>query len=342
MAIHSDHYALVVGIDHYPKYRPLEGARADASRFHTWLKDKAIGGGVPDANIRLVLSTPDPVRPIHENIDDALEEIIQATEAKAGERLYIYFSGHGLARSNVGADLCLAKWSKRRRGRALDSLDYLKLISGSGHFREIVMFLDCCRVRQVRTRSLMSTLDFPRPDEEAAFSRSFVGYATEFMNAAFEAEIDGNDQDEIRGHFTTALVDALNGRAADAPGGVRASRLKEYLELQTPIIARAANHLQKPEVQNGLPSDPEPVFGSAPPAAEPGEVTVNITFAQWRSGEVILEDANLDEVRRGDATSGPWQVPLTRGLYLLRGIGNDEEQSLRVTGDEEGGKDVQF
>lgn len=337
MPQHPRHYALVIGIDHYPKFRSLSGACKDARDFYSWLLDTSAGGGVPEENVELVLSAPDPVRPIHEEIDDALERILlEARRISSAERLYLYFSGHGLARSNFGADLCLAKWSKRRRAMALDSMNYLNLVMGCGYFREVVFLMDCCRVREVRSTALPSTIELPGPGDDAPASRSFVGYATEFMNAAYEADAGGNGTtDEVRGHFTVALMQALKGAAADAPGGVKASRLKEYLEIHTPLIAASHNHVQKPEVINGLPARREPVFGSALPSEQPTGFAIIIAFQSGREGEIVVEDGQLHELKRGDATTGPWRVPVSgRTVLLIRHMATGQEQTVRVNGDE--------
>jgi len=47
----------VVGVDHYPRFRSLQGAVADATRFHAWLCD-ADGGDLALQHSRLVLSKP--------------------------------------------------------------------------------------------------------------------------------------------------------------------------------------------------------------------------------------------------------------------------------------------
>lgn len=266
MPEHVGHYALVVGIDHYPRFRSLKGARKDAEDFHAWLIDPD-GGGVPPENVKLVLSKEDPLRPIHDDIDDALEGILlKARRGDGKKRIYLYFSGHGLGRSNLGADLCLASWSKLQRARALDSSGYLKLLMGCGCFREVIFLLDCCRVREVRAHALPPGIDLPAPGDDAPNCRSFIGYATEFMSAAYEVETgQTNGKSDVRGHFTRALMDALKGAAAELTGGVRASKLKEYLEVNTPLIAKANSHIQKPEVVNGLDAAEEPLFGHARP-----------------------------------------------------------------------------
>lgn len=348
MPDHPDHYALVVGIDDYPNYRSLQGAKQDAKDFAAWLLDRSTGGGLPKTNLKLLLSKKNPARPVHEDIDEALLELFEVTEAAPVGRLYVYFSGHGLARSNIGTDLCLAKWSNQMRGRALDSQDYLEVIMGCGRFREVIMLLDCCRIRKVRRRALPVMIDPPRPGDGAPGSRSFIGYATQFLNAAREAateEVFEDDEDDspiVRGHFTRALLDGLKGLAAKPTGGVTASRLKDYLDVNTQEIAKSAGHVQIPEVQNGLMSDPEPVFGSAKPPSNPYTTSVRVTFSADRTGDVVLEDGNLNEVRRGPVASGPWQFDLERGNYWLRDLGDGHERSIRVTGHKTEAIDVEF
>jgi len=340
----TGHYALVVGIDHYPRFRSLKGARRDAEDFHTWLIDPE-GGGVPAANVELVLSKEEPVRPIHDDIDDALERLLSKARNETGDkRLYLYFSGHGLGRSNVGADLCLAPWSKLRRAMALDSMGYLQLLMGCGYFREVVFLLDCCRVREVRSIALPPTIELPAPGDAAPATRSFVGYATEFMNAAYEAETaqTGADND-VRGHFTSALMAALNGAAAEPTGGVRASKLKEYLEVNTPLIAKARNHIQKPEVVNGLDAAADPLFGHAkPPVPKPGFAVI-LVFTSFANGEAVVEDGQLREHKRGDVSSGPWHIPVSgRTMLLVRYLPTGAEKTIRVQGDETENLHVEF
>lgn len=347
MAKQPNHYALVVGIDDYPNFRSLKGAKRDAKDFAEWLVDDVTGGGIPSANLQLVLSKKNPLRPIHEDIDDALDVILDGVDQAPGERLYLYFSGHGLARSNTGTDLCLAKWSTRRKGLALDSEDYLSMLMESGRFREVIMLLDCCRIRKIRKRALPPTNDPAKPDDLAAKSRSFVGHATEFLNAAHEAAtandvVDNANDPIVRGHFTRALIKALKGEAAEVGGGVRASRLKEYLEINTPEIAKLAKHSQMPEVQNGLPANPDPIFGSATPPAHPNTVSVKVSFANPQLGQIILEDGNLTAIKQGVSSSGPWSLKLKRGNYVLRDQNGAAERSIRITGHESGVVNVQF
>lgn len=338
MTVNEDHFALVIGVDDYPNYRSLNGAKRDAQDFRDWLIDRETGGGLKDEHVWLVLSDDDPARPIHKHIDDALEKLLDAAATDAA-RLYIYFSGHGLSRSKTATDLCLAEWSRRRNGLALDSADYLEMLSDSGRFPEIIMLLDCCRIRKVRRRALPPTIDPARPGDNAPEVRTFVAYATEFLNLAHEVAVEADELDPdtlplVRGHFTQALIQGLRGAAAESTGGVKASRLKEHLEVRTPEIALLSQHHQTPEVVNGLLSNPEPIFGSALPLDVRLTMSVEINFQSADDRHFVLEDGNLDIIKEGTAAGGPWSLDLPRGQYFVREENKSAGVHLRISGHE--------
>src|SRR4051812_11535992 len=110
----AKHYALVVGINDYPNYgslgRPLKGAVADAQRFAKWLCDTNEGGGLPDENCKVVVSSSAPLGPVQNEIDAELEEIWKQARQSGGERFYFYFSGHGQSAQADNVALCLANW----------------------------------------------------------------------------------------------------------------------------------------------------------------------------------------------------------------------------------------
>jgi len=343
-------YAVVVGIDHYPDFRCLRGATADARDFASWLLDP-LGGGLPPGNCKIILSADypgcppqtahgdeevEPRRPVQDDIDRAFRAIFRQLDAGAvtGRRLYVYFSGHGLGRDALGADLCLAMWSTEFwRDAALDSQRYEKKLIASGYFDEVVFFLDCCRVREVNTHGQDALFNWPKPGARAGQVRRFVGFATEFQDVAREAALASapaeGEQPVVRGYFTRALLDALRGGAARPEGGVTASVLKTYLERETPLLAQRAGHpIQRPEVVNGLGSDQgkEPVFGRYLPGAR-----YRIRFTPGRPGPVVFVGPDLRVLFRWQPAQGPVECPLSQGLYALRDETSGDEKSLRVT-----------
>jgi hypothetical protein len=332
MPVNPRDYALVVGINDYPGFRPLRGAIQDAKDVEAWLKDTAIGGGVQDHQCGRVVSTPNPLRPIHKDIDDALEALTDlATANGGGRRFYLYFSGHGLG-SGPDTALCLAGWSEKHRLEALESPTYTQYLKDTALFEEIVLVMDCCRIKKINARGLPCTLAMATAAVGAGASRQFTAHATEALKPAYEAVVaatTGVNGDEVRGHFTRALLEALYGAAAEAAGGVTATGLKKYLERETPVIANDAGHEQKPEVVDGLPSVTPVIFGSALPI-----VSVNVTFqfSAARIANVVLEGPDLAEIRNEPAAAvARWtNVPLPPSQYSLRDVASGETKLIRV------------
>lgn len=266
-----DDYAVVVGINEYPGFRPLKGAVEDALDFLRWLCEEEYGGSLPERNCQRVLSVKDPLAPLQEQIDVAFDAVFSAIpSAKPARRLYVYFSGHGMAESPLITDLCLANWAEKFPNRALDAQEYLDVLLAKGKFREIVMLLDCCRVRIVSAKGIHPGFNAVAPAPGSSQARYFLANATEFLNSSYEAATGvpgGSSGSVVRGYFTRALMTALRGAAASAKGGVRASALKTYLEENVAVLARADGREQDSEVANVLKGDP--LFGSAPPPDAP-------------------------------------------------------------------------
>jgi hypothetical protein len=308
MPLQKQDYALVIGIDDYPNYnRPLKGAIQDAEDFGGWLVDRKTGGGLYKKNCKTLFSSPRPLKPVLGDIDTALDEIrIQARETGA-RRFYFYFSGHGQTPTADDVNLCLAKWSEHRFSRtALSSRECWNFVAQCIGFKEIVVLLDW-----------------------------FKAYGSEFLNPAYEAEVAATHGDRaagsiVRGHFTKALLDALKGGAASEGAGVKATTLKKYLEIEVKRIAKKHNHRQKAHVVNGFPSIKEPVFGSAMP-----EANVKIQFLASRRGEIVLEGPGLEIIKQGDASTGPWELTLSKNHYFLRELETGKEMHFRFQPQEE-------
>jgi hypothetical protein len=315
---------LVIGLNDYPHFgsggRSLQGAINDAEKFAAWLTDVDTGGGLPKKNCTLVTSKRRPLGPTQHKIDDALEKIKgKAAKAGGGRRLYFYFSGHGAARSTEDLALCMCHWSYERRQAAMNYPGYRRYIRDCAPFSELVFLLDCCRVRKTDVTGRTSELDCPKPRDDAGKTRLFIGYAATFQQEAKEAEFPrgSEDPDEgpiVHGYFTRALLAALRGGAAGPAGGVTASALATFLEDHVPRLAREHGHEQDVDVENNLARarEPEPIFGNALPEAD-----FRILFTDRRRGEIQLVGPHHEVIRVGDATTGPWDVPLKQGLHML-------------------------
>ncbi len=327
-------YALVIGINHYPNYRPLQGAVEDAKEFSEWLVDQNVGGGLDPANCKTILSSDQPLRPVWDDIDVTLAELRKQAAASGGRRFYLYFSGHGHAGESEDVNLCLGRWAPAGSSRvALSANGYYRFFAECVGFKEIVVLLDCCRVRVVGAAGMQPGESCPKPLDTAGKVRFFKAFATEFQSASYEAAGQGEDNSLVRGHFTRALITALRGGAASAEGGVKPSTLKAYLEREVPRIAALSKHNQTTRVaQNDLPDETTSYFGSAPPAAP---ANIRIRFKAERVGEVALIGPDDTELKRALASAGPWTLTLSKGLYLLSDLTTGESLPIRFSPQED-------
>ena len=247
-------FALLVGVDHYPRFQPLCGAIEDATRFHAWLCAPD-GGGVRRENARLIPSTADPLAPLHDQVDDALEELlVRAGSIGGGRRLYFHFSGHGAANPGAHSEdvaLLLAKWSRVRARLALSCDEYRGMLTAARRFDEIAVFLDCCRSTGAHVVGLPPT--FVLTPGAGSATRTFVAYATEAGRSAFEAR----DHCAWQGVFTRSLLSILQR----SPQGIEAAQLKRALEREV------ATRGQQAHVVNGfLEGSMFGAGGARPPA----------------------------------------------------------------------------
>lgn len=331
--MNTQDYALVLGFNHYPRYtsqgRSLQGAVRDAERFVEWLLDTDRGGALPQENVHVRLAEDNRSMYGREAIDDALEEISDAAEANGARRFYFYFSGHGQSREHDDIALCLPRWSFTRRHAAISSLAYDQMVRRCFPFRELMMFLDCCRVRTVDATGSRSEIDCAVPVDGAGNHRRFVAYATTFESPAFEAQEDDDELGPIvRGHFTDALMAALWGGAASGIAGPTVWQIKEYLEKHVKTIAAESGHSQKAEVVTNFQTENPPVLGQAT-----GETQVKITFSPERSGSIRLDGPTDEGLKTDDASSGPWEMTLRPGLHALTEMNTGLERTFRVRPD---------
>src|SRR5215216_3585503 len=151
-------WAIVVGInDYWDSGASLKGAVGDALRMVEWLRAPG-GGNVPPQNLFLLTRpfpppTPSPLHPLvnkrdatYDNLTDAITDLVNKSGG-TGERLFFYFSGHGLINNQNLTDeqgLVMADFSDRRPDKAMTLSSITKFL-GNANFAEQFFFIDACR-----------------------------------------------------------------------------------------------------------------------------------------------------------------------------------------------------
>jgi len=246
-------YAIVIGINDYTPVskrglKPLHGAISDAIAVHKWIVEH---GGVLEEDAFLITSTANPLNPIKQAIDDAIvaitEKIVEEQGGEA-ERLYFYFAGHGIGvdldRENNG--LCMANWTEYSMDSgSLSSRYYLQSFINQGLFKEVVLWMDCCRT----SKFFYSPAGAPTLQHFGIVTDPLymVAFGAQYQNQAYENSISSNEQTDKRGVFTSVLLEGLHGGQGSLEV-VNARTLGDYLQLFVPKRAQEHNFSQKPEV----------------------------------------------------------------------------------------------
>ncbi|WP_163542312.1 caspase family protein [Occultella kanbiaonis] len=334
-------HVLVIGVGNYPHLLGGSGPLAakhgglgqltscpeSARAFAAWVIAE-LDTPVPLGSVTLLLSEADPSPFLHpttgarvavarasaDNVETALLQWRARGDAGAGERLVLFFSGHGIA---AGADLTLlAEDYGAKPHNALDgAVDFRNLVAAMDQClaREQLYFVDACRVGSLALLSAGSNNGRP------IFQQDLLAPAQPQMRRApvFYAALPGTSAYGTPGRpsvFTRALLAGLQGYGADDFDGgdwqVTPSRLQDAVEvlmaLEAPDLGRlpvpAAEHHGRVVIR-ALAQAPN---GLTIVECDPREATAAASFACFEN--------DLERARRGPAKRA-WAVPLPEGRY---------------------------
>jgi uncharacterized caspase-like protein len=336
--------ALVVGINRYPKIGQLSGAQNDADAFYEWVTDPA-GGSVAKANALRLRSAdfaapPDPdneqpdkvlVEKFFTGIDNSANaNNLEGLGLKAGNRLWLFFSGHGFAPSLDRSGVLMANATSDRVHNVAAMLWANRLYDG-GWFDDVLLFQDACRSR-IGDAELTPPFIKARQAPIAQVRRRFYAFSAKNRQLSKELPLDG----AVHGVFTYTLLQGLRGQARDPQtGAVTTAQLKGYLQANMRKLLPQAD-LDDDEIAK-MPEvyDPDP-FDIVPAPAVPAvpDFPVRIIGAAGPGARVV--DATLRDVVVANPAPDPWSVRLQRGFFKV--ICGDGRQTLfEVTGATMGG-----
>jgi hypothetical protein len=314
-------YAIIVGINRYPLLKDLEGSVKDAEAFTNWVKT---GGGVPEKNVRTILSDTPPKpgdRPVLDEIDKAFAELFKLAAAEPARRLYCYFAGHGCSAESDHLALLMANAEKDFLNRAMNASEYHRVLAKRPLFKEQVIFYDCCRNYDERVTGRNPEWDDGKPPAGTAEIKQFVMYAAAFTQFANEKAIELTDK---RGLFTKALIEGLEGKAAKRSQGkwvVTTMSLVPYVTMRLQELATPFSLSQKPSLGPGAAE--ELVLAEVPPALQ--TVVVTVPGVGDETVVIVMND-RLKEIMRGAVRNGAVQFDLVFATYVLTIAGAETRQ----------------
>lgn len=195
--------ALIIGINNYPS-SPLSGCVNDANSIATILESN--GDGSPNFGVRLITSPSDIVD------RSSLREAIERLFSGESDMTLLYFSGHGFIKSTGGY---LVTTDAKRYDEGV-SMDEILTLANQSKAKNKVIILDCCHSGALGQASVTG-------NNIAQLSEG-LSVLTASRDSESALEINGS------GVFTSLVVDALKGGAADLRGNITPGSLYAYVD----------------------------------------------------------------------------------------------------------------
>lgn len=244
-------YAIITGVSKYPGITPLKYADKDAILFRDFLRSPA-GGNVKPENILSLIN--DSAKAADFNVK-AYSWLLRK-QLKKGDRLYIYFSGHGDAMSEdlyffLPYDCEPNKDDHNYLGTGNINLHTVKTLFVKPQVTkgvEVLLIMDACR-----------TNELPGGKEgQQNFMNNFIaeqkmGDIILLSTGAGQVSVESPSIGNGHGLFTYYLIDGLAGAAdkdsvtGDNDGKVSLGEISSYVKNQVKRIARTTfNTVQIP------------------------------------------------------------------------------------------------
>lgn len=245
----SKRFAFIVGVGKYDDRDITEVyGDNDANALAEVLIQHA--GFNPENVIRLTNDQSlEELKPRKPNIRRELRKLIDKVEPEEDSLFFLAFSGHGVSRA--GRQYLLPM-------DGVDSTDDLELTESAididaikerikGRVKQVICVIDACRNKRKIAAGNDDNVQTEEFKEAFNFDKANLGieaFVTLFATSVGESAYPY--QDKKMGYFTYALVEGLEGDAADEDGQVRLGGLLSYLNKQVPKLA-GPDKKQKPD-----------------------------------------------------------------------------------------------
>lgn len=204
--------ALIVGIDTYDNASELEACVEDAHAISALLEQNS--DKTPNYECRALLDRMEDDQPITRA---ALRKACTELFADFKGDVLLYFSGHGTL-TQFGGHLCA--FDSQGDDWGIPMQEIVELANNS-QARDILMILDCCHSGDIANPSLLNT---GRGKDPLTVLRENMTVIAASRGSQVSVEAGGH------GLFTAAVLDALEGGAADHMGWVTAPSIYAYVE----------------------------------------------------------------------------------------------------------------
>ncbi|MBL7828757.1 MAG: caspase family protein, partial [Saprospiraceae bacterium] len=240
--------ALVIGVSDYELVSDLNYAHRDAQLFADYLKSDA-GGKVNPEHIRLLLNNKATLA----NIADAFDWLY--AEAKKGDRVYVYFAGHGdVEKQTPWQHGFLLPYNSpvtnyRLRALPVEELDRLAVTLSTRGAR-VVIIADACRAGKLAGSEVQGpSLTAEEMSKKKANEIRILSCKPD------QKSLEDLNWGGGRGLFSYYLLDGLKGLAdSDADERVTLEELEDFMKPKVRAQAQSAANNRQDPIFDGEPT----------------------------------------------------------------------------------------
>src|ERR1051326_3553139 len=301
-------WAVVIGISEYPKLDPdkqLRYTERDAQSVYTILISPE-GGSFKAENVHVLTGAKATLAAMRHEIDEWLPSV-----AKDGDRVLIYFAGHGFVFEGRGylapSDIDLADIA--RTGYAMRELG--DVVGNRIHARWKILLTDACHSGAIT------------PEESQNLNNTLAGLHNSLFSLTAsrdrERSFESPDLDGGHGVFTYYAVKGMEGAADTSRDGiVTADELAEYVHTQ--VREYTHGELNPTSDRGSFDANMQLSYvpANAAPATPPEPKYGTLVFESNKEEvEVFVDGKSIGVVNPGM----PLQVPgLPPGQHTIKGV----------------------
>ncbi|MFV0481055.1 MAG: caspase domain-containing protein [Campylobacteraceae bacterium] len=197
--------ALVVGINYYKYANELDGCVNDAYEIENVLKRHS--DGTKNFDVKKMISTCEDELITYNQLMESIEELFNDDSLVA----LLYFSGHGHVDNDCGY-IVSSDCNDENKGV---SLTEVLLCANNSRAKNKIIILDCCHAGYAGKLTM---------SKQESILNTGVTILAASREDQYAIEQNGS------GVFTTLLVDALNGGAADILGRITPGSVYAYID----------------------------------------------------------------------------------------------------------------
>lgn len=236
-------YAIITGVSTYPGINPLKYADADAILFRNFLFTPAGGSAKPENVLSLI---NDSAKAADFNVK--AYSWLRSKNLKKGDRLYIYFAGHGDAMEGglyffLPYDCAPNKDDHNYLGTGNIDLQHVKTLfvkPQTAKGVEVFLIMDACR-----TNELPGGIEGQQSFVNNFIAEQKMGEMILLSTGPGQVSIEDNSIGKGHGLFTYYLIDGLAGAAdkdptlGDNDGKVSLAEIGNYVKVYVKKIAKS-------------------------------------------------------------------------------------------------------